>query len=457
MEDLSGEVEKLQDQVKKNSSNSGLPPSSDRFSRKKRSLRQKSGKAVGGQKGHEGKTLLQVADPDQIIVHAVECCEHCHADLQAVESITEERRQVIHLPIKRTMVTEHQTQSKCCPHCQQITQAHFPQDVRAPIQYGADLGAVAVYLVEQQLEPYERTSEILEDLLGCSMSVGTISRFIEHCAKNLEGVEEQTKEALRGAPVMHNDETSCSVAGQRWWMHSSSTKTLTHYAVHARRGQEALDAIDILPRFHGISIHDGWQTYFLYSCLHALCNVHHLRELKFQAEHKKQVWAADLINVLLDMKQAVQEPREAGQTCLAPQVREQLSAQYDAAIQAGYEANPPDPPPIVPKKGRRAQSKARNLLDRLTKHSDAVLRFLDDFAVDFDNNLAERDLRMVKVQQKVSGCFRSSHGAHAFARIRGYLSTLRKQGRNVLHALEMALVGHPLPLSLVGFLEKEEK
>ncbi len=184
--------------------------------------------------------------------------------------------------------------------------------------------------------------------------------------------------------------------------------------------------------------------YWAYACLHALCNVHHLRELKYQAEEKQQTWALDLIGVLLEMKQAVQQAQEAGLTCFPPEHRCTLVARYEASIAAGYAANPPDPPPKVIKRGRRAQSKARHLLDRLCKHQDAVLRFLDDFAVPFDNNLAEQDLRMVKVQQKVSGCFRSEQGAQAFARIRGYISTLRKQGMQVLSALEMALVGHPI-------------
>jgi len=184
--------------------------------------------------------------------------------------------------------------------------------------------------------------------------------------------------------------------------------------------------------------------YWASACLHGLCNVHHLRELKYQAEEKQQTWALDLIGVLLEMKQAVQQAQEAGRTCLPAEQRCTLVVKYEAAIAAGYAANPPDPPPKVIKRGRRAQSKARNLLERLCKHQDAVLRFLDDFAVPFDNNLAEQDLRMVKVQQKVSGCFRSEQGAQAFARIRGYISTLRKQGMQVLSALEMALVGHPI-------------
>jgi transposase len=444
VEELSQENQRLQDRLKKNSSNSSLPPSSDRFVRQKRSLREKSGRSVGGQPGHEGVTLCMKEDPDEVLIHAVECCEHCQADLGQVQNLGGERRQVIHLPIKPTVVVEHQTESKCCPHCSMITTACFPQDVRAPIQYGADIAAVGVYLIQDKLLPYERASELLSDLLGWPIGVAALGRWNSRCARNLEAVEEQIKQALREAKVLHHDETGFYVMGQRWWMHNTSTKRLTHYTVHRKRGRQALDAIDILAHFHGTSIHDGLTSYWAYGCLHGLCNVHHLRELKYQVEQKKQTWAGDLIGVLLDMKQAVQQAKEAGLMCLEPVQRSKLVTRYEAAIAAGYVANPPDPPPKVIKRGRRAQSKARNLLDRLCKHQGAVLRFLDDFAVPFDNNLAEQDLRMVKVQQKVSGCFRSEQGALAFARIRGYISTLRKQGMQVLSALEMALVGHPI-------------
>jgi transposase len=444
VEELSQENQRLQDRLKTNSSNSSLPPSSERFARQKRSLREKSGKKVGGQPGHPGQTLCLKQDPDEILIHTVKRCEHCQADLEQVKSLRQERRQVIHLPIKRTVVVEHQTESKCCPHCGTLTQASFPQDVQAPIQYGADIAAVGVYLIQDKLLPYERASELLSDLLGWPIGVAALCRWTSRCAKKLGGVEEQTKQALREAEVLHHDETGFYVKGQRWWMHTTSTKTLTHYTVHRKRGRDALEAIDILAHFHGTSIHDGLSSYWAYACLHGLCNVHHLRELKYQAEEKQQTWALDLIGVLLEMKQAVQQAKEAGLTCLPAEHSCTLVARYEASIAAGYAANPPDPPPKVIKRGRHAQSKARNLLDRLCKHQDAVLRFLDDFAVPFDNNLAEQDLRMVKVQQKVSGCFRSEQGAQAFARIRGYISTLRKQGMQVLSALQMALVGHPI-------------
>jgi transposase len=452
LEDLSEQVEKLQEKVKKKSSNSSLPPSSDRFARQKksRSLRKKSGRKPGGQKGHPGQTLHLVPNPDEVVIHTVECCEYCQRDLRQVQSLRQERRQVIRLPEKRRLVTEHQNESKCCPCCQTVTVAPFPEDLKAPIQYGADIGAFAVYLNCQHFQPLGRTAEILADLCDCPMSPASVQSMIERCAGQLVEIEEQIKAALIAASVTHHDETSCYVGGKRWWDHSCSTQTLTHYGVHARRGREAIDAIGILPKRSGTSIHDGWASYWGYeNCQHGLCNVHHLRDLKYQAEEKGQSWAADLIKVFLDMKEAVEQARARGQTSLDPGLRAELLGRYERAITAGYEAHPPPPAPVIPKRGKRKQSPARNLLDRLSKHQDAALRFLDDFDVPFDNNLAERDIRMVKLKQKISGCFRSQGGAEGFARIRGYLSSLRKQGMNLLLSLEQALLGYPVaPASL---------
>jgi transposase len=441
---LSDRISVLEAQRAKDSHNSHLPPSSDRFQRQPKSLRKRSGKKPGGQAGHPGNTLKLSLTPDQVIVHPVEVCQHCQRDLREVESLQVERRQVLDLPPKRVLVIEHQAQQKSCPACQQISLAAFPDDVRAPVQYGAAIGAVGVYLVQQQLVPYERACEVVADLLGPAMSVGTLQGLVKRCAKQLEAVEQQIKAALSRAEVLHQDETGLYVAGQRHWMHVSATEQLTHYAVHPKRGKEALDAIGILADFVGVSVHDGWRSYWQFLCQHALCNVHHLRDLTFLYEEQLQAWAGKMKEMLLDIKAAVEQARAEGRSSLHPLEVADWKARYRALLEEGYRANPPDPPPETSKKGRRKQSAARNLLDRLSQHQDAVLLFLDNFAVPFDNSLAERDIRMVKVQQKISGCFRSPAGAQAFCRIRGYLSTLRKQGFAVLTALEQALVGHPV-------------
>jgi transposase len=444
LKQLGEQMQALQEQLKKDSHNSHLPPSSDRFHRQPRSLRKSSGKKAGGQPGHPGSTLLLSQTPDRVIVHPVERCEHCQRDLREVESLQVERRQVIDLPHKRVLVIEHQAQQKCCPTCQQISSAPFPENVSAPVQYGAAFGAVGVYLVQQQLLPYERACEVMQDLLGPTMSEGTLQTLVQRCAERLCPVEQQIKAALAQAEVLHQDETGLYVAGKRHWMHVSATEQLTHYAVHAKRGHEALDAIGILRDFHGVSVHDGWQSYWRYACEHGLCNVHHLRELIFLYEQLQQGWAEQMQELLLDMKAAVEQARAEGRKALHFLEVQDWKTRYAALLREAYQANPPDPPPEARRRGRRKQSPARNLLDRLSTHQDAVLAFLENFAVPFDTSLAERAIRMVKVQQKVSGCFRSVAGAHAFARIRGYLSTLRKQGMPVLTALEQALVGHPV-------------
>ena len=315
---LSEQVQALQERVKKDSHNSHLPPSSDRFHRQPKSLRKSSGKQAGGQSGHPGSTLMLSSVPDQVIVHPVQVCQHCQHDLREVESLQVERRQVVDLPPKRVVVIEHQAEQKCCPACQQISSASFPLDVPAPVQYGAALGAVGVYLVQQQLLPYERACEVIEDLLGPAMSVGTLAGLVERCAEQLAPVEQEIKAALSRAKVLHQDETGLYVAGQRHWMHVSATEQLTYYAVHPKRGKAALDAIGILKDFQGVSVHDGWCSYWLYRCLHALCNVHHLRELTFLAEEQQQAWAAEMKELLLDSKAAVAQARAQGRSSLHP-------------------------------------------------------------------------------------------------------------------------------------------
>lgn len=449
VEELSTRVEQLESQKAKDSHNSHLPPSSDRFGRgkKTKSLRRVSGKKQGGQVGHEGSSLYQVENPDEIIVHAVTTCHCCQHNLETVPASAIQRRQEFDIPPKRVVVREHQAEQKVCPHCQAVTCASFPQGITAPVQYSPAFSAIAVYLTQQQLLPYERACETIQDLIGPAMTVGTIKNMVQRCAIALLPIEEQIKEHLRKGEILHADETWLSVMGKRMFCHVACTDRLTHYAVHAKRGSEAVDAIGILAKFTGTCIHDAWATYFKYSnCSHGLCNQHHGRELIYQAEEQQQSWAEELYSLLLDMKSAVKEAREKGLNQLNPCEVADWKAQYEALLEEGYLAHPNAPPPTdaPPKPGRRKQSAARNLLDRLSKYQDATLRFLEDFSVPFTNNQAERDIRMVKIQQKVSGGFRSLPGAQAFFRIRGYLSTLRKQGAHLLTALELALAGHPV-------------
>jgi transposase len=444
---LSEQVQSLQERLVKDSHNSHLPPSSDRFARQKktRSQRKRSGKKPGGQVGHDGHHLALASSPDQVVVHPVETCSHCQADLRAVAVRAIERRQVVDVPPARLHITEHQAERKCCPHCSAETRALFPNELQASVQYGTGLGALAVYLVTHHLLPFKRTAEILNEMMGAQMSEGTIRQLTQRSANVLRPIERQIKIALRQAEVLHQDESGLYVEGKRVWMHVTSTPKLTHYQVHAKRGTEALDANGILPGYQGTSVHDGWAAYEGYGCTHALCNVHLLRDLIFVEETTQQPWARDMQTVLLDLKTLTDEAKAAGMTVLAPEVLTQARARYHEVTAVGEQANPPPPPDAVPpRRGRRKQSAARNLLDRLLKHEDAVLAFVQDLRVPFDNSQAERDIRMLKVQQKISGCFRSWAGALDFCRLRGYLSTLRKQGQPLLSALQQVLDGHPL-------------
>lgn len=440
---LTEQVKVLQERLAKDSHNSHLPPASDRLGRQPKSLRKKSGKKPGGEPGHPGKTLMFSSAPDEVIVHPLKRCLPCQADLQTQPCCGLARRQVVELPEPRLVVVEHQAERKHCPTCQQLSTAAFPELVRAPIQYGPRIAAIGVYLTQQQLVPLARACEVMEDLLGISMSEGTLCELRGRCAKTLAAVEEQVKEALVPADVIHQDETGLYVAGQRHGMHVTCTATLTHYQVHESRGQEALEAIGILPRFAGTSVHDGWGSYFLYGCYHALCLVPLLRELTFLEEEEQLEWAKELKDVLLDRKDATEQAREQGKLWLDPLQVLDWQARFLELLAQGDQAHPPATAPPG-HRGRVKQSAARNLLDRLRKHPSAVMAFLEDLRVPFDNNQAERAIRLVKVQQKVSGCFRSLPGAQAFCCIRGYLSTLRQQGKPLLSALQATLAGHPV-------------
>lgn len=439
LEELETENKRLRDQRHLDSSNSSLPPSSDkgRGGRAARSLRTSSGRKPGGQEGHPGVTLKVVAQPDHIIVHPVFRCDECGADLSAAPVTRLEKRQVFELPPVRLDVTEHQAEIKRCPSCAHESQGTFPAEVPQPVQYGARVKGLLVYLNHGQLLPYERTTALLEDLVGQPISQGTLLTAIRTCAATLATTEAQLKQALREAPVVHVDETGVYENGRRLWLHSVSTPELTYYFPHEKRGQIAMQAAEILPQFHGIAVHDHWEAYQQFDqCAHAFCNAHHLRELQRVIEQDQAAWAEEMTTLLLHIKEQVAQAKLAGQSALGADQIDQFQTQYrdlvtralqpyqTASVTAGSSG-----------RGRRKQSKTKNLLDRLDRYHTETLRFMTDFRVPFDNNLAERDLRMTKVKQKISGTFRSPDGTQAFCRIRGFISTLKKQGKNVLEAL----------------------
>jgi transposase len=437
------ELEAQVAQAQRDSHSSSKPPSSDGLARRTKSLRKRSGKKAGGQLGHRGETLHLVV-PDEIVEQRPAVCAHCQTPLADEPALLRERRQVHEVPAVRLRVTEYQALHVRCPQCQQVSVGVFPAETPSRAQYGPQLRALAVYLVEEQLVPLGRVQRLLADLFGVRLGRGTLVSWIQRAAGVLEPVEAQLKAALQHTPVLHNDETSVRRSGRLAWAHVASTSRLTHYAIHAKRGREATDAIGILPAYEGVSVHDGFRPYQTHTrCRHALCNIHHLRELTFLEEQHHQTWARDLKALLREMKYTAEQARAGGAATLPDAERRLLRTRYRALLAAGLAANPP-PLRRPGQRGRLKQSPARNLLERLTLGHEAVLAFLDDLTIPFDNNQAERDLRTLKVHQKVSGCFRSEAGAHAFMRLRSYLSTLRKQGQALLDALRSVFAGQLL-------------
>ena len=439
---LQARVKELEMQLAKNSHNSNKPPSSDGLKKHTKSLRQKSERKVGGQKGHKGQTLKQVANPDRVVASSVENCSTCGQSLKETKVHAYEKRQVFDLPPIALEVTEYQAEIKTCPHCQSTNKASFPKEVGQAVQYGSRIKVRLrrIYLMNQHLLPYERTSEIIADFYGHEISVGTLYNINDACFEALERPVENIKEQIIASQVVHFDETGLRVEKRTQWLHSASTAELTFYMFHQRRGSEAMDKANILPQFTGTAIHDHWKPYLKYLCRHGLCNSHHLRELIFIYEQCEQNWAKKMIDLMLEIKQTVEQAKMRGEKDLDKGQIESFEHDYDGIIAQGLKMNPDRDP----QRRKKKRSKAQNLLHRLKEHREATLAFMYDFCVPFDNNLAERDIRMVKVQQKISGCFRKQRGAAIFCRIRSYISTMKKQGHNILNSLQMSLDNKPI-------------
>ena len=437
-------IQVLRDQLAKDSHNSSKPPSSDGLKKPRTSsLRQPGQRPLGGQPGHQGDTLKMVAEPDQIERYAVTACPHCQTDLTGLATTGYEKRQVFDIPPVRVEVTEHQVEIKQCPSCGKEAKGVFPATVTQPTQYGARLQAQASYLNSYHFIPLARTAELLTDFYGQAPSEAVIMGANQQLAAATVASVAVIKQHLVAADVVHFDESGLRIAGKLNWLHVAGTPELTCYHVDSQRGQHGMTAGGILPNFQGNAVHDHWASYLSFTqCQHHFCNAHHLRELKFIHEQYQQSWAADMARLLLDIKAEVAATPAPAMSLPADRLLH-YGARYDTLIAQGLTANPLPAVASPPKQGRPKQSPPKNLLDRLQTHKAGVLAFMADFRVPFDNNLAERDIRMIKVKQKVSGSFRTQEGAKTFATIRSYISTARKQGHNVIAAVHGAFVGLP--------------
>ena len=426
----------LESRIAKDSHNSSKPPSSDIVKKESRSLRKKSGRRSGGQPGHQGTTLKRIANPDHIIKHPCKGSCECSRSLEKAKRIGVHKRQVIDIKPVVMETTEHQAEIKKCA-CGRIHTAPFPADVISSVQYGKGINSLAVYLIVYQLLPLKRTQELLLDLLGVHLSEGTLKNMCAAAHNNLKATDDAIKGQIMASAVAHVDETGFYVMGKRWWLHATSTLRYTYYFCHPRRGREGIKAGGILTEFKGRLIHDFWRIYFRFGGEHGLCNVHHLRELIFIHEEVKAAWAAKMKTLLLKIKERVDRAKAKNRRSLHCVTLRKYRLQYEAIIRAGYRAEPAKA--VKRREGQRGrikQSPSRNLLDRFEKYDNEVLAFMDDFSVPFSNNLVEQDIRMMKVKQKISGCFRSELGAHIFCRIRSYISTVKKQEYNVFAQLE---------------------
>jgi len=433
IEKLTAQIKELEDQLSKNSKNSSKPPSTDEFKKKPKSLKRKTGKKAGGQKGHLGNTLKMSEEVDKEVLHQVNKCYNCDKHLGHQISDYIEKRQVYDIPEIKIEITEHQSEVKKCP-CGCVNKA-FPEGVDYKVQYGANIKSMVVYLQDYQLLPYQRTQELIQDLFSHSISQGSLYNFREKAYAKLAGFEERLKLLLTSSLVAGFDETGMRINKKRWWLHTCSTEQHVYYAVHQKRGQIAMDQIGILPLFKGIAVHDFWKSYYKYDCIHSLCNAHLLRDLVFIKERFEQKWAEELIELLLRLLHLKNKAIARGQETISKQTLKKYQRLYDQIVQKGLNQNPYQPPPEK-KRGRNKKTPPRNLVERFRDFKTDILRFFYDFKVPFDNNFSERDIRMMKVKQKISGCFRSLKGAMFFARTRSYIATARKQKVKVVKALK---------------------
>jgi transposase len=424
----------------RNPRNSNVPPSSEGLAKPpvNRAERRSQKRRQGKQPGSEGRHLAQVADPDEVVTHLPERCKSCDGDLAGAEVSLTETRQVFELPKIKAHVTEHRMLSLRC-RCGADTKASAPLEATAAACYGPRIRALAVYLSVYQHLPYERLAEMFSDLLQIPVSSGAVVAMVKQAGSSpgLESFEEVVKDLICGSAVAHFDETGARVAGSLHWVHVASNRLYTLLTCHKKRGREAIDEMGVLKNMTGTAVHDGFRTYRSYEVVHALCNAHHLRELEALSVLEGQDWAADMIDLLLDAKADVRRATQMGADRLSHPTMCRVRSGYQDLLDKGWLTNEPDVDTSV----KWIRATARRLLKRLDERREEVLRFTVDFSVPFDNNQAERDIRMVKLQQKISGSWRTKAGADNFCAIRSYVSTMKKHGHDVLGGLNQLFEG----------------
>jgi transposase len=445
IEALRADVLDLKRRLAQNSRNSSRPPSSDGLSKPPpKSLRRPSGRKPGGQQGHQGGHLAKVGVPDEIVDHVPSVCAGCQADLSDGHAVGHLARQVFDLPEIRLRSSEHRAHTRRCV-CGHETTGAFPAAVSAPVQYGPRVRALGIYLLAYQHLPYARAARMLADWIGAPLSTGTLATFMTRGAEDLQGFLDEIHAQLITAPVAHFDETGARVQGRLRWLFCASTGRATYYSLHDKRGFDGLDHAGVLPRFTGTAVHDGFKPYRRYTAaVHALCNAHHLRELQGVIEEHPddpaQSWAPLMDRLLRELATTVGHAQTNGEDSLEPIVLAGYRAAYEQIITLADHQNPAGTIPTG-KRGMIKQTFARTLIVRLDRDREQVLRFAHDFRVPFDNNLAERDLRMIKLQQKISGSWRTITGAEIFLALRSYLSTTRKNNHPTVDAIT-ALAAH---------------
>ena len=448
--ELTEKIAELEARLNQNSSNSSKPPSSDGFTKPApKSLKKKSGKKLGGQYTHKGHGTSMAGKVTETVVITPEGCPCCGESLVNLTGRKKDKHYVMEMPPINVTVTEYIREEKTCPTCGKNVTAEYPHEAAATQQYGPNIKAFIVLLAETGMVAMNRVVEILEAVSGIKVSCGTVANTIQKCGKSLEEPVKRIKEAIKGAQVGHFDETGMRNQGRLKWLHTASTGRLSYLQMHMKRGKEAMDEIGILNDFKGTAVHDCLASYWNYNCVHSLCNAHLLRELVFIDERTGQSWAKEMIGLLLQIKNAVDIRRLNKKSFLPKGELSKYIKRYHILVEEGLNKNPGQTKPAG-KRGRAKQTKARLLLLRLQERKDEYLRFAIDFNCPFDNNQAERDIRMAKVKQKVSGCFRSDKGDKSFATIYSFIQTLKKNGVTVFDELVKVFKGgYSFPFKLV--------